>query len=97
MMPLFGSTEERTIERLNRYAEETQEPMEDLSVYYSVDVAAAKMEALQGELEKSTFFEAVYIKPPVEPPVEPEALSPVPEEPPPATPDFISADPRPYK
>ncbi|HET7716558.1 MAG TPA: S8 family peptidase [Bauldia sp.] len=85
--PLFGATEERVLASLTRHAEFAQAPMEDLSVYYRVDAPVERLTELRERLAASELVEAAYIKPAVELPAINE-MTPSPEEPPPATPDF---------
>lgn len=64
-----------------------QAPMEDLSVFYKVEVPEGRMAQLQAELARNELVEAAFVKPGVELP-RINDMAAAPEEPPPATPDL---------
>lgn len=93
MRPMFGATEERVKDAVVAQAEAASTQLSDLSVYYRVEVAEKKMEAMCDELAGCGVFEAVYIKPPVALPEKAEAINEMaaaPAPPPPATSDFTA-------
>ena len=85
--PIFGPTEERVMARQAAHSAAAQAPMEDLSVFYKVEVPDERMDELQGELAKNELVEAAFVKPGVECP-RINDMAAAPEEPPPATPDL---------
>jgi hypothetical protein len=87
--PIFGPTEERVMARQAAHSVAAQAPMEDLSVFYKVEVPEARMDELQGELAKNALVEAAFVKPAVECP-RINDMAAAPEEPPPATPDLTA-------
>src|SRR5262245_60385958 len=66
MKPIFGPTEERVMARQAAHSAAAQAPMEDLSVFYKVEVADARMAELQDALAKNALVEAAFVKPGVE-------------------------------
>ena len=64
-----------------------QAPMEDLSVFYKVEVPDERMDELRAQLAKNELVEAAFVKPAVELP-RINDMAAAPEEPPPATPDL---------
>ena len=89
MKPIFGPTEERVMARQAAHSAAAQAPMEDLSVFYKVEVPESRMDQLQGELAKNELVEAAFVKPGVECP-RINDMAAAPEEPPPATPDLTA-------
>ena len=89
MKPIFGPTEERVIARQAAHSAAAQAPMEDLSVFYKVEVPEGRMDQLQGELARNELVEAAFVKPGVECP-RINDMAAAPEEPPPATPDLTA-------
>src|SRR5689334_22737589 len=90
MKPIFGPTEERVMARQAAHSMAAQAPMEDLSVFYKVEVAEERMDELQGELARNELVEAAFVKPGVECPRMNgiNDMAAAPEEPPPPTPDL---------
>lgn len=89
MIPLFGPTEERVMSRLAAEGATAQAPMEDLSVFYRVDAPAERLEELREQLSASELIEAAFLKPAAELPRINDMVA-APDEPPPATPDFVA-------
>jgi hypothetical protein len=89
MRPIFGATEERVMARVAAQSEMAQAPLEDLSVFYRVEAPAERLEELREQLEASELVEGAFLKPAVELP-QINDMTPLPEEPPPATADFSS-------
>jgi hypothetical protein len=89
MKPIFGPTEERVMARQAAHSMAAQAPMEDLSVFYKVEVPEDRMDQLQGELARNALVEAAFVKPGVECP-RINDMAAAPEEPPPATPDLTA-------
>jgi len=87
MKPIFGPTEERVMARQAAHSMAAQAPMEDLSVFYKVEVPEGRMAQLQAELARNELVEAAFVKPGVELP-RINDMAAAPEEPPPATPDL---------
>jgi hypothetical protein len=87
MKPIFGPTEERVMARQAAHSMAAQAPMEDLSVFYKVEVPDERMDELQAQLAKNELVEAAFVKPAVECP-RINDMAAAPEEPPPATPDL---------
>ena len=87
MKPIFGPTEERVMARQAAQSMAAQAPMEDLSVFYKVEVPDERMDELQAQLAQNELVEAAFVKPGVECP-RINDMAAAPEEPPPATPDL---------
>jgi len=87
MKPIFGPTEERVMARQAAHSMAAQAPMEDLSVFYKVEVPEGRLAQLQAELARNELVEAAFVKPGVELP-RINDMAAAPEEPPPATPDL---------
>ena len=85
--PIFGPTEERVMARQAAHSAIAQAPMEDLSVFYKIEVPDERMDELRAQLAKHELVEAAYVKPGVELP-RINDMAAAPEEPPPATPDL---------
>jgi hypothetical protein len=89
MTPIFGPTEERIMARQAAQSVTAQAPMEDLSVFYKVEVPVERVDELRAQLSKSELIEAAFVKPAVELP-RINDMAAAPEEPPPATPDLTA-------
>ncbi len=89
MTPIFGPTEERIMARQAAQSMAAQAPMEDLSVFYKVEVPGERVDELRAQLSKSELIEAAFVKPAVELP-RINDMAAAPEEPPPATPDLTA-------
>ena len=89
MAPIFGPTEERVMARQAAHSAASPAPMEDLSVFYKVEVPDERMDELQAQLAKNELVEAAFVKPSVELP-RINDMAAAPEEPPPATPDLTA-------
>ncbi|MET0682567.1 MAG: S8 family peptidase [Casimicrobiaceae bacterium] len=89
LTPIFGPTEERVMARQAAQSMAAQAPMEDLSVFYKVEVPDERVAELRAQLAKSELVEAAFVKPAVELP-RINDMAAAPEEPPPATPDLTA-------
>ena len=89
LKPIFGPTEERVMARQAAQSVAAQAPMEDLSVFYKVEVPDERVAELRAQLAKSELVEAAFVKPAVELP-RINDMAAAPEEPPPATPDLTA-------
>jgi hypothetical protein len=93
MVPLFGTTEERVLDRTVARVAAVGAPWEDLSRFYHVDADDRELDKLSEELASHALVEASYVKPPVALPVAADhlnAMAPTAVPPPPATPDFTA-------
>ena len=86
--PLFGLTEERLKTRTEAIAAETGLVPPDLSIFYKVDAPNELLETIADQLRQLDIIQAAYIKPPAEPPMMVQDLSPIAAAPPSITPDF---------
>ena len=94
MVPLFGATEERVLDRTVARVAAVGAPWEDLSRFYHVEADDRELDKLCTDLTSHELVEASYIKPPVALPVAADHLNtmvPADVPPPPATPDFTSS------
>jgi Subtilase family len=85
MKPLFGASEERV---RSAAARAPGAPVEQMARFYRVDAPDRGLSALAEKLLEHPDVEAAYVKPPTLPPGLMEGVVPLPEEPPPSTPDF---------
>lgn len=90
IQPLFGVSEDRLQAKAASLEAETGEEIPDLSVYYRVEAPVERLEELAEKLIKFDTVEAVYVKPPAEPPQILNDMLPSSEEPPATTPDFTN-------
>jgi len=88
MRPLFGEGEDRLRARRAAMSAAGVPEAPDLSVYYRVDAADDKLDALCKKLGTLPTVFAAYVKPAALPPVLRLAMAPSPAEPPAGTPDF---------
>jgi hypothetical protein len=89
LVPLFGS-EDRVHARAAAVAAETGRTGPDLTVFYKVEAPSDRMAALAEELRRHDAVDAVYIKPPAEPPIVND-IPPDANDAPPVTPDFVAS------
>ena len=66
LKPIFGPTEERVMAGQAAHSAVAQAPMEDLSVFYKVEVPEERMNELRAQLAKHELVDAAYVKPGVE-------------------------------
>ncbi|SCF02417.1 Subtilase family protein [Micromonospora viridifaciens] len=87
LAPLFGLNEDRLLRAAPDRPAFTAGPQ--LALYYRVDAPPERLPQLADELRGQPLVAAAYVKPPAEPPrlIDPPARA---EEPPAATPDFVS-------
>ncbi len=90
--PLFGVSEERTIAAAAQEAASTGLKLPDLSVFYQVELPATEKAAaeLVAKLNEHEAVEAAYIKPGAEP-AQLNQMAALPQDAPPATPDFSAS------
>lgn len=89
LRPLFDLPEERIRARVAEVAAEAGTDVPDLSRFYQVEAPQAQLDDIAEQLREAPGIEAAYIKPPTELPQLNDML-PVPEDAPPATPDFTA-------
>ena len=89
MAPLFGSTEERILSDVITESTAAEAPMEDLSVFYKIEVDDEKADDIVAALAKEELVVSAYVKPGSEPAALNEEM-PATEEAPPVTPDYVA-------
>jgi len=97
LVPLFGVSEERLKREATSLAPTTEVEVPDLSIYYRVRAPDEQLDELAEHLLEQETVEAAYVKPAAELPEETEesvevlnAMLPLAEEAPSATPDFTA-------
>ena len=91
MRPMFGSTEERVLERTAMTESVVSAPLVDLSVFYTIDAPEKDLEKLAETLNKTDQLAAAYVKPPLGLPEDINEMVAAPSEAPSATPDFSAS------
>lgn len=84
--PLFGATEERVRSTMGSFAAESGS--RDPAAFYKVEAEDRLLDELAAELARAEPVEAAYVKPPASPPSMLHDAILLPDEAPPATPDF---------
>ncbi|MFB2877707.1 S8 family peptidase [Floridanema aerugineum] len=87
--PLFGQSEERLRSATANLAEETSEPVPDLSVYYQAIVPAERAEAVAEQIRNQPGVAGAYVQPQMGLPFELNAMAPTQQATPPITPSFV--------
>ncbi|MDD9911354.1 MAG: S8 family serine peptidase [Ahrensia sp.] len=90
LKPLFGPTEERVTALVGRQAAEASAPLAELSGFYKVQAEEKDLEKIQKDLLDGGLFDAAYIKPGTEDPVEINTMTAVADPAPSSTPDFTA-------
>lgn len=103
LRPLFGETEERTMQRMSALSPSTREAAQlpDLATYYRVEAPDDELDDLAKQLSHARGVAAAYIKPGAQPAAVEMAdaqqfmgvlnnMKPLPGDAPPATPDFTN-------